>query len=122
MELQPLTEAEADQLKVLLERAINNTQFGLRIQDLDENGTETHSGHGSMDCQWVVTAGMCSGEQPVNEDDEDGPWEEYEQAEVHVFISDETAQYLAGNHPVVRMHRERCGMTPQHPDMSKRDE
>lgn len=115
MELQPLTLDEAEQLSKLLERAIYNTQFGLGVQILDEDGSETHSGLGSMDCRLTVHCGMCSGEHPVNEDDEDGPWEAYEQAEVNVLIPDETIQYLGGNHPI--LHR----MRANHPDLTKLD-
>lgn len=91
MELEQLTEAEAEQLQELLNRAIANNQFNLQI------ASEGMDGHSINSANWETEIAECEGECPVDPEKEDGPWMEYKQHEVTVFIDDRGAQFLAGN-------------------------
>ena len=96
-----LTELETETLTKLLQRAIAHGQLQLRIQSIGDDGLggigERYDGHGSSDFRWTVESTMASGEEPDDPDNEKGGWHNYEQPEVHLFITDDSAQYLAGN-------------------------
>ncbi len=103
MDLRPISEQESDQLKELLDRAIANNQLLLRIQSLDDDGAEQYDGHGCSDYRWRTISTESSGEEPVDPENESGPWHEITQHEVHIFIPNENAQYLAENHRMLRI-------------------
>lgn len=106
MELVKLTEAECDQMQALMARAIQHTQIEIRIQSIGDDGMggigERYDGHGTSDFRWTVLSTISNGEEPVDPENEAGAWHEYEQPEVHLFITDSSAQYLAGNHQILK--------------------
>lgn len=95
-DLQPLSEQETEDLKLLLQRAIEHEQLLLFAQAPDDEGVETFSGNGVFGSHFTVYAGIASHERLVEPDEPLGEWEEYHIPEVHIGLSDGAIDILYG--------------------------
>lgn len=94
-DLQPLSEQETEDLKLLLQRAIEYEQLMLFAQKPDENGEEMFCGNGVFGI-FTVYAGIASHDRLVDPADPLGAWEEYHIPEVHIGLSDGAIEVLYG--------------------------
>lgn len=95
-DLQPLTEQETEDLKLLLQRAIEHEQLMLFAKAPDDEGAETFSGNGVFGSNFSVYAGIASHERLKDPDEPLGAWEEYRIPEVHIGLSDQAIDVLYG--------------------------
>jgi len=95
-DLQPLSEQETEDLKLLLQRAIEHEQLMLFAQKPDDEGVEMFCGNGVYGNHFSVYASIASHERLVDPADPLGAWEEYHIPEVHIGLSDGAIDVLYG--------------------------
>lgn len=95
-DLQPLSEQETEDLKLLLQRAIKHEQLMLFAQAPDDEGVETFSGNGVFGSHFSVYAGIASHERLKDPDEPLGAWEEYRIPEVLIGLSNQAIDALNG--------------------------
>ena len=97
-DLQPLTEQETEDLKLLLQRAIEHEQLMLFAQKPDENGEEMFCGNGVYASDsFSVLSCVSEHDRLVDPADPLGEWEEYHMPEVHIGLPDYAIDILYGS-------------------------